>query len=102
MFSKASNFKWNAESEQSFRELKSYLSSLPVLKKPARGKELFVYLAVNIRAASFVLLQKKGSTHQPIYFVSHTLKQWKLNYTMQEQLALALVITTQKLRSYFL
>ncbi|XP_073153964.1 uncharacterized protein [Henckelia pumila] len=40
--------------------------------------------------------------HLPVYFVSHALKGTKLNYMTQENLALALVITTRKLRSDFL
>ncbi|XP_073133580.1 uncharacterized protein [Henckelia pumila] len=40
--------------------------------------------------------------HQPVYFVSHASKGPELNYLTQEKLALALVITTRKLRPYFL
>lgn len=34
LFEKPQNFKWNAESEQAFQELKYYLGRLSVLNKP--------------------------------------------------------------------
>ncbi|XP_073130850.1 uncharacterized protein [Henckelia pumila] len=84
------------------KDLKTYLKQLPVLNKPTQGEALFLYLAVTPRAANSVLVRRDGTNHQPVYFVSHAFKGAKLNYLTQEKLALALVITTRKLRPYFL
>ncbi|XP_073139022.1 uncharacterized protein [Henckelia pumila] len=76
--------------------------SMSSFRNIQEGKELFLYLAVTPRAASSVLVRKEGINHQPVYFVNHALKGAELNYLTQEKLALALVITTRKLRPYFL
>ncbi|XP_073153057.1 uncharacterized protein [Henckelia pumila] len=99
---KTKNFEWDEESEKAFQDLKAYLKQLFVLNKPTQREELFLYLAVTPRAASSVLVRKQGINHQPIYFFSHTLKGAELNYLTQEKVSLALVITTRKLRPYFL
>ncbi|XP_073132802.1 uncharacterized protein [Henckelia pumila] len=95
-------FEWNEESDKAFQDLKDYIKQLPVLNKPVQGEELFLSLAVTRRATSSVLVRKDGINHQPVYFVSHSLKGAELNYLTQKNLALALVITSRKLRSYFL
>ena len=41
------SFEWTAECQQAFEELKTYLSSLPLLSPSQPGEELFLYLAVS-------------------------------------------------------
>lgn len=99
---KTPNFDCIEESTHVFQELKSYIGNLFVLNKPTQGETLFMYLVVTVWASSSVLVRKYGLAHPPIYFVSHALKGNEINCTVQEKLALALVITTRKLRPYFL
>ncbi|XP_073063934.1 uncharacterized protein [Primulina eburnea] len=53
-------------------------------------------------AVSSVLIKQKGTEQSPVYYISHALKGAELRYTVVEKLALALVTTAQRLRSYFL
>lgn len=82
--------------------MKNHLAQLPVLVKPEPGEELLVYLSATEHAVSSVLIREKDYDQQPGYYVSHALKGLELRYTEMEKVALALVITTRKLRPYFL
>ncbi|KAL5583444.1 hypothetical protein UlMin_015886 [Ulmus minor] len=71
---KNTDFIWTEECEEALQELKSYLTSAPLLSKPQDGEMLFLYLAVSEHSVSAVLLEK---------------------------LALALITAARKLRPYF-
>ncbi|XP_022850814.1 uncharacterized protein LOC111372665 [Olea europaea var. sylvestris] len=74
-------FDWNEEYNLAFQELKQTLATPP-------------------NAVCGVLVKEKERVQQPAYYVSKVLDA-KTRYTLAEQLALALVITARKLRSYF-
>ena len=61
-----------------------------------------MYIAATEDAVSAVLVKTNTKIEQPIYYVSKTLNSAERNYTKIEQLILALVWATQKLRTYFL
>ncbi|XP_075494794.1 uncharacterized protein LOC142532363 [Primulina tabacum] len=46
--------------------------------------------------------KEEGSDQRPVYYVSHALRGPELRYNEVEKIALALVMTAQKLRPYFL
>ncbi|CAL9000514.1 unnamed protein product [Prunus brigantina] len=48
--------KWDEECEVAFQNLKTYLTSPPLLSKPIPGEDLFVYLAVSNSALSSALI----------------------------------------------
>ena len=48
-------FKWIEKCREAFKDLKTFLSSLPVLATPVSGEDLFLYLAVSSNAVSSVL-----------------------------------------------
>ncbi|XP_075481082.1 uncharacterized protein LOC142521778 [Primulina tabacum] len=99
---KAKKFEWGPDCEKAFTELKEYLAELPVLAKPAAGEPLWVYLFATEGAVSSVLVKSEGSVQQPIYYVLHALKGAEIRYSGLEKLALALLMTTRRLRPYFL
>lgn len=74
--------------------------TLPSLAKPIVGKVLHLYLGVSTEAVSTLLVRNDGIKQEPMYFVSRLLLAEK-NYMEIEQVALALVVATRKLRSYF-
>ncbi|KAL2237087.1 UNVERIFIED_CONTAM: hypothetical protein Sindi_0900400 [Sesamum indicum] len=51
----AAKFEWNKSSQEAFDELKSYLSSPPLLTKPKTGETLYLYLAISVDVVSSVL-----------------------------------------------
>lgn len=72
-------------------ELKSYLSSPPLLVTPVGQEDLYLYVLVSTRAVSSVLVRQEGSEHQPIYYSSKTLLPAKMRNLPLEKLALALI-----------
>ncbi|KAK3014163.1 hypothetical protein RJ639_009028 [Escallonia herrerae] len=67
------NFEWTTECQASFDALKEYLTSPPLLSKPVRGEDLFLYLAVAEYAVSAVLVQGQDGQQLPVYYVSKVL-----------------------------
>ncbi|XP_074315578.1 uncharacterized protein LOC141651780 [Silene latifolia] len=55
------------------RELKSYLSTPPLLAKPEQGEPLFLYLSVTEAAVSAVLVKEQEGVQHPIYYISKSL-----------------------------
>ncbi|KAG7529698.1 Reverse transcriptase domain [Arabidopsis suecica] len=99
---KDKKFDWNEDCEQAFKQLKAYLSEPPILAKPKEGEPLYLYTAVSRTAISGVLVRDDHEGQKPIYYVSNTLIDAKTRYPAMEKLALAVVMSAQKLRPYFL
>ena len=94
-------FKWTEEYEQSFQSLKTLLSTPPILAKPTLGVPLLLYLSITDTDVGSVLVQEKEGSQQIIYFYSHTIKGAEKRYQRIEKGALAILMTTRKLRVYF-
>nr|GFC09092.1 reverse transcriptase domain-containing protein [Tanacetum cinerariifolium] len=88
---KKSDFRWTAEAEQAFQQLKQHLSDLPLLVAPKPQEELIMYLSATHGAISAVLMTERGATQTPIYFISRALQGPELNYSPMEKLVLSLV-----------
>nr|GFC13572.1 reverse transcriptase domain-containing protein [Tanacetum cinerariifolium] len=98
---KNSDFRWTAEAEQAFQQLKQHLSELPLLVAPKPQEEPIMYLSATYGAVSAVLMTKRGTTQTPIYFISRALQCPELNYSLMEKLVLSLVFAAKRLRRYF-
>lgn len=51
---------WGVEQSKAFKELKNYLSTIPILSTLEDGKDLFLYLAVSKVAVSAVLVWEEN------------------------------------------
>ncbi|VFQ91623.1 unnamed protein product [Cuscuta campestris] len=98
---KVPNFQWTPECQTEFEELKKYLQTPQVLAMPVKGEKLYLYLGVSPGAISSVLLREEGDTQRPIYYVSRTLRDAKLKYSVVEKTVMAVVNTVKKLNHYF-
>ncbi|XP_019159714.1 PREDICTED: uncharacterized protein LOC109156332 [Ipomoea nil] len=98
---KKEGFAWTAECQQSFEELKQYLSTPPVLSTPQVDEPLFLYLAASAKAVSSVLVREDDRVQHPVYYVSRSLKAAETRYTIVEKIVYALVVTVRKLAPYF-
>ncbi|XP_057755615.1 uncharacterized protein LOC130974778 [Arachis stenosperma] len=98
---KNKQFQWTPECEKAFAELKTILSSPPVLQRPEVGKPLYLYLSISDHSISSALVIEIGRTQQPVYFVNRVMQPTEQRYPKIEQLALALVVTARRLRHYF-
>ncbi|XP_042450383.1 uncharacterized protein LOC122035045 [Zingiber officinale] len=95
------NLEWDGECDRAFEDLKAYLNSLPVLAKPNIGEPLRIYLSSTEHVVGSALVKEDGE-EQPVYFLSHILKDAESRYTGLEKLAFALVLAARRLRPYFL
>ena len=66
--------------EQIFGQLKEFLSSPAVIKKPRLDLPIVVYLAVSEEAVSAALVQEVDHEEHPAYFVSRTLHAAETRY----------------------
>lgn len=98
---KKEEFEWNQECDEAFSRIKYFLTTPPILHRPTKGAILFLYLLVSENALSSVLVEETDDREKPIYFVSRVLKGAELRYQKIEKLALAVIVTARKLRSYF-
>ena len=72
-----------------------------LLSKPVEGEQLYLYLAVTKYAISGALVSEEEKVQWPVYYISKQLINVETRYPEIEKLALALVIASRKLRSYF-
>ncbi|CAL9022627.1 unnamed protein product, partial [Prunus brigantina] len=93
--------KWDEECEVAFQNLKTYLTSPPLLSKPVPGEDLFVYLSVSNSAVSLALIREELGAQHPIFYTSKALLDAETNYPKLEKLILALVVSARKLRPYY-
>ena len=66
-------FKWMAEFQQAFEDLKAYLSSPPLLSPSKAEEELFLYLAVSPATVSAALVREEDRMSKPVYYTSRVL-----------------------------
>ena len=95
------SFEWTAECQQAFKELKAYLSALPLLSPSQPGEELFLYLAVFPAAVSASLIREEERVQKPIYYANRALHGVEERYPPMEKLIFVLVTATRKLKPYF-
>ena len=95
------SFEWTAECQQALEELKTYLSSPPLLSPSQPGEELFLYLAISPAVVSTALVRKEEKVQKPVYYASWALRSAEERYPPMEKLAFALVTATRKLKPYF-
>ncbi|XP_065026133.1 uncharacterized protein LOC135650583 [Musa acuminata AAA Group] len=95
------NFRWTTECKEAFKQVKQRLADLPRLASVSPGEKLGLYLAASPHAVSSVLIKESSGKQLPIYYVSHILSGPEGRYSPIEKLALALVLSARKLRTYF-
>ena len=81
--------------------MKEHLGKPPLLSKPMAREVLSLYLAVSEHVVSSVLIHEEEKVQLPVYYTSKRLLDAKMRYPQMEKLALALVVTSRKLRHYF-
>ncbi|GKV25969.1 hypothetical protein SLEP1_g35338 [Rubroshorea leprosula] len=85
---KQKKFEWNSKCQATFDELKSYLSSPPLLIKANDGEILYLYLGISDEAISSVLVREEGKQQKPVYYTSSVLHGAEIRYSIAEKAAL--------------
>ena len=67
------------------------------------GKPLILYISPIETSLGILLAQEDNNNkEQAIYYLSHTLISYEMNYSINEKAFLAVVFASQKLRHYML
>ena len=73
----------------------------PLLSKLIEGENLYLYLFISKQAVSAALVREEEKLQLLVYYVNKRLLDVETKYPKLENFALALVIESRKLRSYF-
>ncbi|CAL8153304.1 unnamed protein product [Prunus armeniaca] len=83
--------KWDDECEVAFQNLKTYLTSPPLLSKSIPGEDLYIYLAVSHSAISSALIREELGAQHPVFYTSKALIDAETRYPKMEKLIFSLV-----------
>ena len=96
-------FKWTAECQQSFDELKAKLTTAPVLTYPDYGKPFILDTDASDFGIGAVLSQKDDEGRERVVaFASRSLTKAERRYCVTRRELLAVVVFTQHFRPYLL
>ena len=95
-------FRWGAEQQQAFDEIKEYLSKPPVLVPPQQDRLLYVYLSVGDTSIASVLVQKHDGQERVVFYPSRRMLDAETRYPEIEKLCLCLFFTCIKLHHILL
>ncbi|KAM1073495.1 hypothetical protein ACFXTH_018561 [Malus domestica] len=94
-------FKWRAEHQAAFTQIKVSLTTLLVLVPPRRGRPLKLYILAAEESIGCLLAQDNDAGREhAIFYLSRHLNPPEINYSAVEKLCLALFFTARKLRQY--
>ena len=88
-------------------QLKTFLTSPPVLTAPQPNEDLLLYIAATDRVVSTVLVVERDEpshvykVQRPAYFLCEVLNESKTRYSQIQKLIHAILITSRKLKHYF-
>jgi hypothetical protein len=60
-------FRWGAEQQQTFEDIKEYLSKPLVLVPPQQGKPFYVYLSVDDTSIASVIVQVQDGKERAVF-----------------------------------
>jgi hypothetical protein len=96
-------FRWNTACQEAFDQLKSSLSSAPVLAHPDPDRDFFLATDASDYAIGAVLFQRDGTGNErPVRFLSKTLSSSERVWGVPDREAYALVYAIEKCRGHLI
>jgi hypothetical protein len=96
-------FHWDEYAQNEFDELKMALSNAPLISSPDYNHVYIPYISASDVSVVGVIIQIDDDDHEHvIYYISKNLSGLPLKYNHEEKLALAVILTVQKLCHYIL
>jgi hypothetical protein len=103
LLKKDKKFEWTPDIQKSFTEIKHAITTALVLVSPDFDKEFILYSFSSDETIASILTQKNQKLEElPISFMSKTLHDYELNYSIIEKQALSLVKAISHFRTYIL
>ena len=100
LLEKVAKFVWEKECQESFKELKSHLTTAPIVRAPNWLLPFEVMCDASDLAIGAVLDQREDGKPHVVYYGSKTLNEAQRNYTTTEKELLAVVYALDKFRAY--
>jgi hypothetical protein len=95
-------FRWGAEQQWTFDEIKEYLARPPVLVPPQWDSPFYIYLSVGDTSITSVVVQVYDSNEKVVFYLSRRMLDTETRYHEMEKLCLCLFFTYTKLRHILL
>ena len=102
LLEKDATFEWDSECQQRFEELKTHLTTAPIVRAPNWQLPFEVMCDASDLAVGAVLGQRTEGKPYVVYYASKTLNEAQRNYTTTEKELLAVVYALDKFRAYLL
>jgi len=99
---KGARFEWSAECDQAFSQLKTALSTAPVLALPSDNGEYILDCDASNHSIGAVLSQIQDGEERPLCYASQLYSKHERNYNVTRKELLAVVTFTKKFRQYLL
>jgi hypothetical protein len=96
------DFRWGAEQQRAFEEIKEYLARPPVLLPPQRDRSFYIYLSVGDISIASAVVQLYDSKEKVVFYLSRRMLDTETRYHEMEKLCRCLFFTCTKLRHILL
>lgn len=93
-------YRWSQEAEEAFLNLKTLLTSAPVMSCPDYNKPFIIQCDASNEGIGAVLCQKSVDSDQPVAYISRKLNDCEKRYTASEKELLSVVYAIEKFRPY--
>ena len=100
LLEKDAKFAWDEDCQRSFEELKTYLTTTPIVRAPNWQLPFKAMCDASDLAIGAVLGQREDRKPYVVYYASKTLNEAQRNYTTTEEELLAVVYTLEKFHAY--
>lgn len=97
---KGRQIKWSTEAEIAFNDLKSALTSTPVLNCPDFGREFTIQCDASNRGTGAVLIQQINGIEKPVAYTSRKLSDRESNFSTSERELLSVIHAVEQFRPY--
>ncbi|KAK1652250.1 hypothetical protein QYE76_070055 [Lolium multiflorum] len=95
-------FRWGAEQQRAFDEIKEYLTKPPVLVPPQQDRPFYIYLSVADTSIASVVVQVYDGLERVAFYLSRRMLDAETRYPEIEKLCLCLFFTCTKLHHILL
>ncbi|KAK1600904.1 hypothetical protein QYE76_048148 [Lolium multiflorum] len=95
-------FRWGAEQQQAFDDIKEYLTKPPVLVPPQQDRPFYIYLSVADTSIASVVVQVYDGLEKVVFYLNRRMLDAETRYLEIEKLCLCLFFTYTKIKHILL